>query len=91
MMTLESLDLRKSEKFEKSKPTEAMEMVDIYPNEPKKLTRIVEGLDKQSRRRLIRLLQDNDDVFAWSAADMPGIDPTVIRHFLHVDSTVKPV
>ena len=31
------------------------------------------------------------DAFAWSASDMPGIDPDFLCHHLSVDATVRPV
>ncbi|XP_074359600.1 uncharacterized protein LOC141699509 [Apium graveolens] len=35
--------------------------------------------------------QKNSDVFAWTAADMPGIDQNLITHRLNVDPTRKAV
>ena len=31
------------------------------------------------------------DAFAWSASDMPGIDPDFLCHHLSMDATVRPV
>lgn len=31
------------------------------------------------------------DTFAWTHADMPGIDPRVITHRLNVDLSAKPI
>jgi len=31
------------------------------------------------------------DTFAWSASDMPGIDPNFLCHRLTMDPKVKPV
>ena len=42
--------------------------------------------------KITSFLQDNNDVFAWTAADMPGINPQLITHHLNVDpkrDTVK--
>ncbi|XP_074347251.1 uncharacterized protein LOC141686092 [Apium graveolens] len=36
-------------------------------------------------------LQENSDVFAWTSADMPGIDSNLITHRLNVDPTRKVV
>ena len=44
-------------------------------------SKLTEGL----RRRLIDFLRSNSDCFAWSHADMPGIDPEIIMHKLQVD------
>ena len=49
-------------------------------------SKLPEGL----RRRLIDLLRSNSDCFAWSHADMPGIDPEIIMHKLQVDPLHQP-
>ena len=36
-------------------------------------------------------LRDNQDVFAWSHEDMPGIDLSVIIHRLNVSLSFSPV
>ena len=36
-------------------------------------------------------LQQNADVFAFTAADMPGIDPGVMTNRLNVNLSAKPV
>ncbi|XP_059659234.1 uncharacterized protein LOC132306055 [Cornus florida] len=38
-----------------------------------------------------KFLRQNQDVFAWSHKDMPGIDPTTIEHRLNTDPIVKPI
>jgi hypothetical protein len=40
---------------------------------------------------LVAFLRRNNDVFAWSHEDMPGIDPSVIVHKLNVDPNHRPV
>ena len=50
-------------------------------------SKLTEGL----RRRLIDFLRSNSDCFAWSHADMPGINPEIIMHKLQVDHLHKPV
>ena len=48
---------------------------------------MTEGL----KRRLIDFPRSNSDCFAWSHADMPGIDPKLIMHKLQVDRLHQPV
>ncbi|XP_013639711.1 PREDICTED: uncharacterized protein LOC106344976 [Brassica oleracea var. oleracea] len=48
---------------------------------------MTEGL----KRRLIDFPRSNSDCFAWSHADMPGIDPKLIMHKLQVDHLHQPV
>ena len=50
-------------------------------------SKLTEGL----RRRLVDFLRSNSDCFAWSHADMPGIDPEIIMHKLQVDPLHQPV
>ena len=40
---------------------------------------------------LIDFLKSNFDCFAWSHADMSGIDPEIIMHKLQVDPLHQPV
>ena len=40
---------------------------------------------------LIRCLQDNQGIFAWSAEDMPRIDPSIVCHRLNIAPDAKPI
>ncbi|PKI73581.1 hypothetical protein CRG98_006029 [Punica granatum] len=35
---------------------------------------------------MIEFLTDYQEVFAWSYADMPGLDPSIVKHFLPLDT-----
>ncbi|XP_057976097.1 uncharacterized protein LOC131163521 [Malania oleifera] len=43
------------------------------------------------KAELTELLDEFADLFAWSAADMPGIDPAVIEHRLQVNPDHRPM
>ena len=43
------------------------------------------------RQDLTSFLRMNQDVFAWSHEDMPGIDPSIIVHRLNVNPDSSPV
>ena len=43
------------------------------------------------RQDLASFLRMNQDVFAWSHEDMPGIDPSIIVHKLNVNPDSSPV
>ena len=43
------------------------------------------------RQALIAFLRENQDVFAWSHKDMPGIDPLVIVHKLNASPSFPPI
>lgn len=46
------------------------------------------GDDKEC---MVAFLKSNAYIFAWFREDMPDIDQSVVVHWLHVDSKVKPV
>ena len=62
---------------------------------------LVEGIDKvikigktlspTIKANLALLMKEKADLFVWSAADMPGIDPATITHKLNVIGGLKPV
>ena len=43
------------------------------------------------KRRLIKLLERNADLFAWVPANMSGIDPGFMCHRLAIKRTSKPI
>lgn len=48
-------------------------------------------LGEEERAEYMRLLQEFSDVFAWSYAEMPGLDPEVAMHRLNIREDTKPV
>ena len=42
-------------------------------------------------RTITTFLRNNQDVFAWSHEDMPGIDPLVMVHKLNVSPSFPPI
>ena len=40
---------------------------------------------------MIILLQEYEEIFAWSYEDMPGIDTDIVQHHIPTDPTIKPV
>ena len=56
-----------------------------------KTIKIGKTLSLAVKTELALLMKENTDLFAWSAADMPGIDPTTITHKLNVIKGSKPV
>ena len=43
------------------------------------------------RQALTPFLKDNQDVFAWSHKDLPGIDPSIMVHRLNVLPSFPPI
>ena len=40
---------------------------------------------------LVRFLRDNESVFTWKPADMPGVPQILIEHSLNVLKTARPI
>ena len=48
-------------------------------------------LDDKTKSKLIHFLRDNNDIFAWSAEDLRGVDRSIIEHNLEVNKKLPPV
>ncbi|KAI8538534.1 hypothetical protein RHMOL_Rhmol09G0111000 [Rhododendron molle] len=59
-------------------------------NEPK-MVKIGAKLSSQESEKLILLLKEYKDVFAWSYEDMPGIDPKIVQHKIPLHPDAKPI
>ncbi|KAK1357422.1 hypothetical protein POM88_050678 [Heracleum sosnowskyi] len=75
----------------RGKQTEDLIHIPLVPGEPDKVTYIGALLPEPWKGKIISFLQENEDVFAWTVADMPGIDPQSITHKLNVDPERKTV
>ncbi|CAL9019259.1 unnamed protein product [Prunus brigantina] len=71
------------------KPEEDVELIPLDPDQPDKKAQISSRLSPDEKMELTIFLQNNKDMFAWSPSDMPGIDPNIICHRLHVNPTLK--
>jgi len=63
----------------------------LEEDKPDWKVRIGATLTGKIKEVLIELLKKNKASFACSAADMYGIDPSIIYHELNVDPSFKPV
>ena len=52
-------------------------MVNLGSEEDKKEVKVGTTMSAVMRERLVKLLRDFKDVFAWSYQDMPGLDPEI--------------
>nr|XP_017250801.1 PREDICTED: uncharacterized protein LOC108221433 [Daucus carota subsp. sativus] len=87
----EDLDVREEEEERKGKPAEDLVPIPLYTEEPEKVTYVGTLLQEELKQELVRFLRNNRDVFAWTAADMPGIDPPFMTHKLNVNPERKPI
>ena len=74
-----------------AEPTEVLEDVPLEEGNSEKFTRIGISMEEKTKQDLVQFLRENNDVFAWSHEDMPGIDPSVVTHHLNVYPSSKPV
>jgi len=56
-----------------------------------KTTNMGVSLSKDDADQLSHTLQKNADAFAWTVADMPGVDPSIMVHRLSTFKDVRPI
>ncbi|RDX85378.1 hypothetical protein CR513_33434, partial [Mucuna pruriens] len=84
------LDPRCDDERKRPLPTKDLKEVNIGLN-PTHKTKIGTALAQEEESHLISFLQENWDVFAWSLADMLGIDPDFICHHLSISPSFRSV
>ena len=72
-------------------PVEELEEVMLDELRPGRTTRMGTLASPAVRQDLANFLRKNQDIFAWSHEDMPGIDPSVIVHRLNVNPDSSPI
>ena len=53
---------------------ESVEIVNLGTEENRREVKVGDSLDRAEKDRLVELLQNFQDIFAWSYQDMPGLD-----------------
>ena len=74
-----------------AEPVEELKEVRLDDRRPKWTTKIGTLASWPVRQTITTFLSDNQDVFAWSHEDMPGIDPSVMVHKLNVSPSFPPI
>ena len=74
-----------------AKPVEELKKVLLDDAKLERTTRIGTLASRLVRQALTAFLKANQDVFAWSYEDMPGIDLSIIVHKLNVSPSFSPV
>ena len=62
----------------------------VVGDDLKKLFQVGAQLPLQEKEVLVEFLKRNVDVFAWTAYEAPGVDPSFICHHLNVNPSVTP-
>ncbi|PKI78498.1 hypothetical protein CRG98_001138 [Punica granatum] len=65
---------------------EPTEEINAGTKEEPRILKIGTGLDPAQRARMIDFLTEYQEVFAWSYADMSCLDPSIVKHFLPLDT-----
>ncbi|PKI72903.1 hypothetical protein CRG98_006705 [Punica granatum] len=65
---------------------ESTEEINVGSEEEPPTSKIGTGLDPEQRARMIDFLKEYQEVFAWSSANMLGLDPSIVKHFLLLDT-----
>ncbi|XP_016191951.1 uncharacterized protein LOC107632814 [Arachis ipaensis] len=89
VLSLAELDPREDTQ-ERPQPADELQKVPLT-SKPEQFTYIGRSLRGQEQLELIKVLQDNADLFAWTPADISGIEPNVICHKLAIDRTIRPI
>ena len=74
-----------------AEPVEELEVVTLDESRPERTTRMGTLASQPIRQALVSFLKTNQDVFAWSHDDMPGIDPSVIVHRMNMNPASSPI
>ncbi|GKV43341.1 hypothetical protein SLEP1_g50644 [Rubroshorea leprosula] len=90
VMGVEIVDNRPDDET-RAAPVEDVEEVLIDDRDQSRKTQIGTRLNPKERAELIAFLRANNDVFAWTSADMPGIPKSVSQHKLGTNPLKKPV
>ena len=70
---------------------ESVEIVNLGIEEDIKEVKIGENMDLSVKQRLIQMLHDYVEIFAWSYEDMPGLDTDIVVHRLPTKEDFPPV
>ncbi|VFQ69588.1 unnamed protein product [Cuscuta campestris] len=82
--------MRAEEKRPRVEVAGDIEEVELEPCTPGRVVRIGKGLGAELKSRVISVLRRFRRVFAWSPADMPGLDHKIVVHRLNVLPEAKP-
>ena len=85
----DELDMR-DEVLTRPEPSEELEPVPL-DDDLEHLAYIGSKLPQDLKDPLTQFLRQNRDIFAWTRADMGGIDPAIITHKLNTNPSFKPV
>ncbi|VFQ66062.1 unnamed protein product [Cuscuta campestris] len=83
--------ITKGETREKLEPEADTVEIELHLGDSSRMVRIGANLPEDLKAEITRVLQEYAGIFAWSVADMPGIDRSIIYHRLAVRDGSRPV
>ncbi|VFQ66018.1 unnamed protein product [Cuscuta campestris] len=86
-----SQEVTKGETWEKLESEAETVEIELHPGDSSRMVRIGANLPEDLKAEITRVLQEYAGIFAWSVADMPGIDRSIICHRLAVRDGSQPV
>ncbi|GKU95991.1 hypothetical protein SLEP1_g9277 [Rubroshorea leprosula] len=90
-MSISDIEHRPAGVEQKAEPVEPVETVPLNPDVPERTVRIDTKLTEEERAKLLEFLRINQDVFAWTTDEMPGVPAELTIHRLSTDPTRRPV
>ena len=85
------LQLVEQEKKQIMPHKDLTEVINLGTQGDQKEVNIGTLIKSTTRTKLIDLLQEYQDVFAWSYQDMPGLDTNIVVHKLPIKPGCKPI
>ncbi|GAA0161973.1 hypothetical protein LIER_18168 [Lithospermum erythrorhizon] len=82
---------KEREGAEGAMPHEEIIIIPFKEGNTERTFRIGSRLGQEHQRKLMTLIREFEDIFAWGPKDMPGVDPTLALHRLYVDPAARPV
>jgi hypothetical protein len=67
-----------------------LEEVDIGPRDKPRPTFVSKKLDPSLREPMMALLKEYSDCFAWDYTEMPGLDRSIVEHWLPLKKGFRP-
>ncbi|GKV01527.1 hypothetical protein SLEP1_g14076 [Rubroshorea leprosula] len=90
-MSISDIEHRPEGVKQKAEPVELVETVSLNPDVPERVVKIGTKLTGEEQAKLLEFLKNNQDMFAWTTDEMPGIPAELAVHKLSTDPTKSPV
>ena len=86
-----NIDPRWQEEESTAGPIEELVEIPMDPMEPSRVLKVGKGLSNKLSQKLVDFLRENQDVFAWTHANMVGIHLKIMCHRLNIYPHAKPL